>query len=200
MPRAFTNGRCRTNDSTVRLNPLICAEVDDAVKEEMPECDDWTGVYIYMKLAKIVAKVSGRVFVGPELCRDEKYLDAGINYTIELMNGQRAVKRVRPWLRPLLAPRLPEIRLLRKREAEAAEFLNPVVQARRDAEKDPDYQKPDDFLQWLLNRRGDYKIESTAHLAKLQLGITFAAIHTTTVTATNVYGSSAHLFFLSRAC
>lgn len=175
-----------TNIGIVRLNPLICAEVDEAMREEMSPCEDWTGEYIYMKLVNVVAKVSGRVFVGPELCRDQGYLDAGINYTMELMNAQCAVKNMRPWIRPFLAPRLPEVLLLRKREKQATEFLRPVVQARRDAEKNPDYQKPDDMLQWLLNRSVDYKIDSTAHLAKLQLGITFAAIHTTSVTATNV--------------
>ncbi|KAF2798515.1 cytochrome P450 monooxygenase-like protein [Melanomma pulvis-pyrius CBS 109.77] len=175
----------------VRLNPLICAEVDEAMREEMPPCEDWTGEYIYMKLVNVVAKVSGRVFVGPELCRDQGYLDAGINYTLELMNAQRAIKDMRPWIRPFLAPRLPEVRLLRRRERQATEFLRPVVQARRDAEKNPDYQKPDDMLQWLLNRSVDYKIDSTAQLAKFQLGITFAAIHTTSLTATNVLYSLA---------
>jgi hypothetical protein len=170
----------------VRLNPTICAEVDEALQEEMPPCEDWTGIHIYMKLVNIVAKVSGRVFVGPELCHDQNYLDAGINYTMELMNAHRAIKNMRPWLRPFLAPRLPEVQLLRQREKQATEFFRPVVQARLEAQKNPDYQRPDDMLQWLLNRSEDYKINSTARLAKLQLGITFAAIHTTSVTATNV--------------
>lgn len=178
--------RADLTPALVRLNPTICAEVDEALQEELPACEDWTGIHIYMKLVNVVAKVSGRVFVGPELCHNQDYLDAGINYTMELMNAHRAIKNMRPWLRPLLAPRLREVQLLRKREKQAAEFFRPVVQARLEAQKNPDYQRPDDMLQWLLNRSEDYNITSTAHLAKLQLGITFAAIHTTSLTVTNV--------------
>jgi hypothetical protein len=58
------------------LNPIICQEVDDALREYMPPCEDWTEVCINQKLVDVVAKVSGRVFVGPELCHDKDYLDS----------------------------------------------------------------------------------------------------------------------------
>ncbi|KAF2190763.1 ent-kaurene oxidase [Zopfia rhizophila CBS 207.26] len=183
--------RADLTPALVRLNPLICSEVDEAMKDEMPPCEDWTPVLIYMTLVRIVAKVSGRVFVGPELCHDKDYLDCGINYTIELIGAQRAVKKLRPAFRPFLAPRLPEIQRLREREKIATNFLRPIVQARRNAMKDPDYQKPDDMLQWSLNRSADFGIESTEKLAKLQLGIIFAAIHTTSMTTTNILYSLA---------
>ncbi|KAF2712037.1 cytochrome P450 monooxygenase-like protein [Pleomassaria siparia CBS 279.74] len=170
-----------------RLNPLICDEVNEAMQEEMPACEDWTGIHFYGTIVKVVAKASGRVFVGPELCRDDTYLDAGINYTMEVMNAQRAVKDMRPWLRPFLAPRNHSVKALRQREQQATEFLRPIVQARRDAEKnDPDYQKPNDMLQWMLNRSTDEEKYPTARIARVQLGLTFAAIHTTSLTTTNV--------------
>lgn len=165
---------------------MICGEVDEATKAEMPPCEDWTPVYIYMKLVRIVAKVSGRVFVGPDLCKDEQYLDSGINYTMELIGAQRKIKEINPWLRPFLAPRLPEVKSLRKREQMAKDFLAPIIQARRDAEKDPEYQKPDDMLQWFMNRGAEYGKDTVESFAKIQLGITFAAIHTTSLTATNM--------------
>lgn len=145
---------------------------------------------IYSRLVNMVAKISGRVFVGPELCRDDGYLDAAVNYTMDLINAQRAIKKIRPLYRPYLAPRLPEIKRLLQRQKSAEAFLRPVVQARRDAEKnDPSYQKPDDLLSWFMNRSEDFGVESTEKLAKLQLGIIFAAIHTTTLTATNMYAT-----------
>ncbi|KAF2873043.1 cytochrome P450 monooxygenase-like protein [Massariosphaeria phaeospora] len=169
-----------------RLNLVISEEVDAAIKDELPPCDDWTAVPIYMSLAKMVAKISGRVFVGPELCRNAEYLDGAVNFTMDLMSAQRAVKRMRPWLRPILAPRLPEVRRLRVREANATAFIRPIVQARRDAEKnDPEWQKPDDMLQWLFDLGPQYALD-TPKMAKLQLGLSFAAIHTTTVTTTNI--------------
>lgn len=152
----------------------------------MPPCEDWTPVGIYMKLVRVVAKVSGRVFVGGELCRNKDYLDSGIHYTLELIGAQRAIKNLNPWLKPILAPRCPEVQRLRKRERMATDFLRPIIQARREAEKDPDYQKPDDMLQWFLNRSSDYGVDTVQRMASIQLGIIFAAIHTTTLTATNM--------------
>lgn len=157
--------------------------------EEMPPCEEWTSVYIYMKLVNAVAKVSGRVFVGPDLCRNKDYLDAAVNYTMDLISAQRKIQTMRPWLRPFLAPRLKEVAQLDKRTKSARELIAPIVAARREAEKnDPTYEKPQDMMQWLLDRyeasgRGDY----LQQLAQSQLGLIFAAIHTTTLTATNMY-------------
>lgn len=174
----------------VRMNPTICAEVDAAIREDMPFCKDWTEVNINKELINVIAKVSGRVFVGPDLCKDPEYLDSGINFTLDVMTAINAIKRVRPWLRPFLASRLPEVRQLREREQRAAEYLQPIVRGRMESEKnDPNWQPPDDMMQWMLKRSGG--VVSVAELAKLQLGLIFAAIHTTSMTATNVLYSLA---------
>jgi cytochrome P450 len=41
-------------------------------------------------------------------------------------------------------------------------------------------------MQWLLNRSADQGIVSVEQLAKQQLGLIFAAVHTTTLTTTNI--------------
>ncbi|PNP79956.1 hypothetical protein FNYG_06653 [Fusarium nygamai] len=153
----------------------------------MPPCDDWTEVNIHHALLRIVGMVSGRMFIGPELCRSEQYLDASINYTMEVMGAQRAVQNMRPWLRPFRAQSLPEVQKLYQRIAEAEAFLEPVVKRRTDVMNDPSYEKPDDFLQWLIDGKDKFPDKNSQHLAKVQLGLTFAAVHTTTLTATNAF-------------
>ena len=140
-----------------------------------------------------MAKVSGRIFIGPELCRSEEYIDAAINYTVELMNAQRAVTKLKPWQRIFKASALKEVKTLQERERAASEYLRPIIQQRLNAEKeDPDYQKPDDLLQWLLdNGQSKFGQKDLHELASIQLGLTFAAIHTTTMTATNAFYSIA---------
>jgi len=151
----------------------------------MPQCPDWTSVNIHQKLLRIVAMVSGRVFIGPELCRSEAYLDASINYTLDVMGAQRAVERMRPWLRPFLASRLPEVKNLDKRIEGAVKFISPVVEARKAIALDPTAEKPDDLLQWLVNAQSKFPDKNSQNLARVQLGLSFAAIHTTSLTATN---------------
>lgn len=170
-----------------RLNPIICKEVDAAVRHHLPPCNDWTEVNINSKLVDIVAKVSGFIFVGPELSSDPEYLDCGTNYTVRLMEAIHAIKAIRPWLRPFLVPRLPEIAKLREMEKRAAQHLGPIVRERLAAEKnDPNWQKPDDMLQWILNRNAGKNAFTAEQLAKMQLSLIFAAIHTTTLTATSI--------------
>ncbi|KAI1033565.1 hypothetical protein LB505_012981 [Fusarium chuoi] len=171
--------------SLSRLSLTISSEVRDSMNLTMPPCDDWTEVNIHHALLRIIGMVSGRMFIGPELCRSEQYLDAAINYTMEVMGAQRAVQNMRPWLRPFRAQSLPEVKKLYQRIAEAEAFLEPVVKTRTDAMNDPSYEKPDDFLQWLIDGKDKFPDKNSQNLAKVQLGLTFAAVHTTTLTATN---------------
>ncbi|KAF4498894.1 cycloheximide-inducible CIP70 (cytochrome P450 family) [Fusarium agapanthi] len=156
-------------------------------ESHMPPCDDWTEVNIHHALLGIVGMVSGRMFIGPELCRSEQYLDTAIKYTMEVMGAQRAVLNMRPWLRPFRAQSLPEVKKLYQRIAEAETFLEPVVKTRTDAMNDPSYEKPADFLQWLIDGKDKFPDKNIQNLAKVQLGLTFAAVHTTTLTATNAF-------------
>jgi hypothetical protein len=132
--------------------------------------------------------VSGRMFIGPELSRTEEYLDAAINYTMEVMTAQRAVVRMSPWLRPFLASRLPEIKKLEKRKQEAYNFLTPMIEKRKQAflASDSKDDGPDDMLQWLIRNLPKFSDVHSQNLAEVQLGISFAAIHTTVLVATNV--------------
>ncbi|KAI0593268.1 cytochrome P450 [Biscogniauxia sp. FL1348] len=170
-----------------RLNPTIAKEVQETLDLEMPPASDWTEVDIHHVLLRVVAMVSGRVFIGPELCRSEQYLDCSINYTMDVMSAQRAVQQMKPWLRPFFASRLPQVKKLDQRIKEAEAFLFPVVDKRIKDASDPSCEKPDDMLTWLLERRPNFPDEKSQNLAKVQLGVSFAAIHTTTLTVTNAF-------------
>lgn len=170
-----------------RLNPIILDEVTDAIRAEFPQSTDWAQVNISSKLVRIVAKTSGRIFVGPDLCRDETYLDAAVNYTLDMTATIQAVGFIAPWLRPFLASRAPQVKKLHHRFQQADDFLRPVVTARRQIaqgdrnEKD----KPDDMLQWLMDSQDKFGQQSDRAISKYQLSLTFAAIHTTTAALTN---------------
>lgn len=164
---------------------MLHQETREALALELPSSSEWQEVDIHHILLRVVAMVSGRLFIGPELCRTEKYLDAAINYTMDVMSAQRAVQNIRPWLRPFLAGSLPQVKKLDKRIKEAEDFLEPVVELRKQAATNPAEDVPDDMLQWLLQGQDKFKDPASQNSARSQLGLSFAAIHTTALTATN---------------
>lgn len=123
--------------------------------------------------------------MGQELCRDEAYLDAATKYTVELMTAVYIIHFIPVWMRPFLSPFIPQVRKLQRRIRQVEGFLKPIVVARRDAVHKSGYQKPDDLLQWIIDSQMKLGEQDDQELAKLQLGVSFAAIHTTTLTTTN---------------
>ncbi|KAI9146717.1 Cytochrome P450 monooxygenase ATR2 [Paramyrothecium foliicola] len=168
-----------------RLNPIVAGEVAEIVRSEFPHSSDWTEVKIMEKILRIVAMAVGRISVGPGLCRQEDYVSASINYTVDLMEAVRVVSETTPWLRPFLASRTPEVKKVKQYSKEVERILKPVITARREAANNPDYQKPDDILQWVIDAPSNFERRDDSELAQVQLSVSFAAIHTTTVTATN---------------
>lgn len=179
-------GNC-SQAMTGRLNPTVAAEVDLCFQREMPPCNEWTEVHLSSTLLRIIAMVSGSIFVGPEKGRDESYVDTAINYTLEVSAAADACAKLPPHERPIKAMDLPEIKSLHKRKAKTMEFIRPLIEARKKAiASDSDFQKPDDLVQWVLDG-GQEKFgeQSMEELVEVQLGLAFAAIHTTSITTTN---------------
>ncbi|UNI20000.1 hypothetical protein JDV02_006137 [Purpureocillium takamizusanense] len=160
-------------------------EVIRSMHSELPMSSDWTNVNMSNKILRTTAMASGRIFVGPELCRDEMYIETAINYTIDLMRASYVVTLVPPWLRTYVSPWLPPVRRLRRRVKQADNFLRPVVASRKRAALMPGHEAPNDMLHWLMNEGSRFGINDDEQLVKHQLDVSFAAIHTSTAITVN---------------
>lgn len=169
---------------TERLSEKLGKEVRDAMAVELPDCSDWTEFHFHPKLVRIIAKVSGSIFFGPDMSRSEDYIEHAVNYTLDVMGAAYAVGQLKPWLRRFKAARLPEVRCLQNRFRQAEEFFKPVVAERKEKAKDPAWEKPDGLLQWLIGvQEAQFGETSPKPLAKMQLDVILAAIHTTSSVA-----------------
>ena len=108
------------------------------------------------------------IFIGPERYMTEEYMDLAIDYAADAFAGVRAIKSWHPLLRPIVAPFLPEIRRAREQTEGMRRWLSPVIHVRIEAQTKPGYQKPVD-------------------MAKIQLSLAMAAIHTTSMGVTHMY-------------
>ncbi|OGM49856.1 hypothetical protein ABOM_001453 [Aspergillus bombycis] len=179
--------RGRLTQSLNLITEELADETSQAVKELFGKPDRWTEITYKPMLLQLVARVSARVFVGPELCTNEDWLHITKEYTIEAFIAGRALRTWNPLLRPVVHWFLPECRTLRWRQAEARRIAMPIIEERRKAnrlakEEGQPTLKTADTIGWMdeAARGRQYDVVNA------QLSLSFAAIHTTSEMVTGL--------------
>ncbi|PQE10414.1 hypothetical protein CJF32_00000961 [Rutstroemia sp. NJR-2017a WRK4] len=151
--------------------------------------EGWRTVPVYGKVLGIVAILSGRVFVGAPLCREEEWIRATTAYTL-ILSGTVGMLWKRPWWqRPFLAPIY--FRTLNGVQAKAEKMLQPLLEREAGSsgwEKKVGEQTDGQLISWLVShtpRKPDGTID-LQELARNQLIVSLAAIHTTSITISHI--------------
>jgi hypothetical protein len=101
----------------------------------------WIPITVYPKITRIVCRISGRSFLGEDLCRNETWIDISTKYT------RNAFRQYPPALRFLAKYFVPEIRQIWKQNSEAERLVSPILEKRARGEQLESYEKPNDYLQ-----------------------------------------------------
>lgn len=136
-------------------------------------------------LVRVIARISARVFLGPEEGGNEKWLTTTAAYTKNLFITGFILRLFPHLMRPLVAPLLPTYRGLLANVATARQIISRVVTSRRTAEAHhgSQYKKPADILQWMMEMAvGDER--KVENLSQRILILSLASIHTTALTMT----------------
>jgi ent-kaurene oxidase len=160
-------------------------EANYAIPSCIGECNEWTPIQFYPTALRVISLLSGRIFVGLPLCRDEEWIDATINYTNDAVNAIAPVKAIHPLLRPFIAPRLPEVRRIKQHRINGARLLEPVLVERLENMKAPGFKPPTDMIQFMLQNSGE-KAGDVLFQSYMQMSISMAAIHTTAMNMTQI--------------
>ena len=142
--------------SIADILPLIQDESDYAFQKELGKPKEWTAIPVHAKMLRFVAILSGRVFVGLPLSREEEWIQASINYTRDCMAIAYASQKWNSLLRPIVAPFLPEVRKAQRDLKFARDKMAPIV---AEVLNDHNSEKSDmikagtrgTFVSWLLN-------------------------------------------------
>ncbi|KKY14227.1 putative cytochrome p450 [Diplodia seriata] len=166
-----------------RLNPRISDTITTAVHNTLPSStSSWTPLNATSALLHIVAAATGAIGVGTPLCLDPTYLDASVQYAASVMRAMAAASRVPSWCRWLVAPWLKEVRELKGRIRGMEALVGGVMRARRENGE----EKAEDLLQWTVDGAAKFGLDAEWKVVRAYLGFVFAAVHSTTVVATNV--------------
>lgn len=140
-------------------------------------------------LVRIIAIASGSIFLGPDLCRQEEYMDCAVKFTMDLVMASAVLKRIPSWLRSVAAEYLvPQVKRVKGNRRRMKRFLEPVIAARRKvmANEKSEGERPDDLFQWMLEKGADKGITDAGDLTDMMLLLLLAAIHTTSLAVTNI--------------
>lgn len=179
----------KLNVKLADLLPEIVAETTYAMDLKLPPTDDWTAVNINHELSQIVSLISGRIFVGPQLNRDDEWMETNICFSEDIYAAGVVLKK-RSYFHKLITvwfSTCPELQRMDKCKAIAHKLFIPMIKQReRLLEKNPDYPLPNDAITWVMNMSAmEYPRPTYEQQAELQLMLSMASIHTSRTTLTN---------------
>ncbi|XHG05621.1 hypothetical protein AWENTII_008836 [Aspergillus wentii] len=173
--------RGRLTQSLGLITEELADETSKTVDELFGQPETWTEITYKPILLKLIARVSTRVFIGPELCENEDWLRISKEYAVESFIAVRALRKWHFSLRPIVHWFLPECRKLRATLAEARRIIMPVIEKRRESnrqarEAGQPPSKTADTIGWMDEAAKGKPYD----VADAQIGLSLAAIHTTT--------------------
>ncbi|KAF4556517.1 Cytochrome P450-like protein 93 [Elsinoe fawcettii] len=168
-PRVVRN---QLNANLADVMPDVQDEISKAFEAAWPTCDDWTEVNMVERITQVVARVSSRMFGGPELAENDEWVQASIQFAFDGFIGAQAIKKVPYFLRPIAQYFIPALRNITKHHRSAEKAAVPLL-TRREVND----EKALDLLYWMAQ---DAKADEQdkKFLASILLKVSFAAIHT----------------------
>ncbi|KAK5701112.1 hypothetical protein LTR17_022875 [Elasticomyces elasticus] len=184
---AFDDGELIQETVRVKLTQSLGLIVADMVEETTAsvhdyfgEDPDWHVLDVKKSLLDLVARLTSRIFLGKELCRDKRWLKIAQDYTVDGFIAAFTLQMVPAVLRPLAHWVLPHCIRVRREYRDAKKLLLPEIQPRIDQAKKAlaAGQKPPrslDSMSWLVEVSRGRPVDYVA----AQLALTVPAIHTT---------------------
>jgi cytochrome P450 len=153
-------------------------EMSRFCSERLSEDGLWHTIVLKDLLLDLIARLSSRIFLGEELCRNAEWLKITKEYTV---NGPKAATMLHlfpRYLRPIISNFLPITLEVRRQLKEAMAIMQPVLDKRR-REKEAalrEGREPEtysDAIEWFEQVANGQPYNALY----LQLGLAFAAVH-----------------------
>lgn len=172
--------RVKLTQSLGLITQDLVDETDASVRDIIGQPQHFEVRPIKDHILDLVARLSARVFLGKELCRDPIWLQVSKDYTVDMFLASNLLRVCPGPLRPALYWLIPTCTRLRKEVRESRRLILPEVERRRKraekaleaGEKPP---KAADTIGWMVEVSKGRQVDYVA----AQLALTVAAIHTT---------------------
>ncbi|KHN93731.1 Cytochrome P450 [Metarhizium album ARSEF 1941] len=177
---------------TRKLNPEVSKYADLAHEEleygwqvDVPKPVEWTEVDIQDTMRMLVARMSAKVFMGDLTCRDPKWLDLTLNFSMDLFFAGFALRMFPPWMHFLVKPLIPARWRVQKQIEIGTEVVRQYMLQREEEAKVGGGLGEGTLFEWMVDHAVGNE-GSLEEMAARQCILTLASIHTTATTAANV--------------
>ena len=196
-----------TKKITPNLHSFIApmkSDLDEVVEEAFPKLsskfdlgsreifqanlltEEWTEIKLHNLAEKLSERLSARVFVGEPACKDPVWLEASTNYVHNASLTVFIMRATPGWIQPVVARLLPTYWRSIYWANKSIEYLVPIMQKRRDdAAEDPSWEKPQDFLQGMMDLANEHD-SPNEKLARRALVMGLASLHLTTIAVEHI--------------
>lgn len=137
---------------------------------------DWHEIKLKDTTLQLASRISSRIFLGEELCRNEDWLRVITEYTTTAFNASNTLRLYPEILRPIVNWFLEDCRKSRDLIAEAHHIMQPVIERRavlkREAHARGEKYESKDALDWLEHECKDVAYDPVI----MQLALSFSAM------------------------
>jgi hypothetical protein len=113
------------------VTPDLVDETTRAVHDILGDDGNWHSMIVKQDVLKLIARMSSRVFLGQDLCRNQQWLKIARDHSVEVMTAGRILNTINPLLRPIQQWFLEPCVRLRKARDEAHALIQPEVERRK---------------------------------------------------------------------
>nr|A0A1B4XBI1.1 RecName: Full=Cytochrome P450 monooxygenase sdnQ; AltName: Full=Sordarin/hypoxysordarin biosynthesis cluster protein Q [Sordaria araneosa]BAV32161.1 cytochrome P450 monooxygenase [Sordaria araneosa] len=167
------------NKQLTKVTGILAHEMDLALGElftTAKEGQQWTEIPLHATALQIVARLSGRVFLGEDLGRDPEWLRITAGYAGVVTMAFADLSKWPAWLRSTANRFLPRCKASREYMDGVRRKLRPVIAQRRKERRTSsrEYREYNDAIEW-------FELESNGNAYDpeiVQLSLSLAAIHT----------------------
>ncbi|KAI1322269.1 cytochrome P450 monooxygenase [Xylariaceae sp. FL0255] len=146
--------RRKLNSNLLTVTPILADEAEFAISQEIGKCEEWKELNASDVIGRIMHRMTSRVLVAQEVCRDKKYLDVSLSFMNSVM--VTALVAIMLPLGPFRGLFTRVLACFHKRRLQATvDIVQPIVEWRlRELETNPEASHPD-AIQWAIELAGD---------------------------------------------
>ncbi|KAI8239267.1 Cytochrome P450 monooygenase 1 [Colletotrichum sp. SAR 10_96] len=173
--------RVKITQSLGKVTEPLADECDQASRQVFGDSKEWKEFVLKPTLLDLVARISARVFLGEEGCRNPAWLKITKEYTVDAFIAGVELRKYPPGIRHVIHWFLPQCKAVRAHQQTARNIINEVLHARKveDQQRLAQGLKPkarNDAVEWFEQMAKGRNYDA----ATVQIALAMAAVHTTT--------------------